>query len=97
VRVHVPVGVSYRSNPDEVREVLERIASETPHVEGAPRPEVRFTKFAESSIEFELLVWIHRKQISEDEVKSALYFAIFRAFAQARIEIPFPQRDLHIR
>src|SRR5207249_6264333 len=51
VRVHVPVGVSYRSNPDEVREILERIASQTPHVEAAPRPEVRFSKFAESSID----------------------------------------------
>jgi small-conductance mechanosensitive channel len=97
VRVHVPVGVSYRSNPDEVREILARIASQTPHVEQAPRPEVRVTKFAESSIDFELLVWIHRKQVSEDEVTSALYFAIFRAFAEAGIEIPFPQRDLHIR
>lgn len=97
VRVHVPVGVAYKSNPDEVRQILERVAAETPSVERTPPPEVRLLKFGDSSLDFELLVWINRKRLSEDEVASNLNFAIFRAFAEAGIEIPFPQRDLHIR
>ena len=97
VRIHVPVAVAYKSNPAQVREILERVAAETPRVERSPHPQVRLVKFGDSSLVFELLVWIHRKQISEDEVASDLHFAIFRALAEAGIEIPFPQREVHLR
>jgi small-conductance mechanosensitive channel len=97
VRVHVRIGVAYKSDPEQVKQILESVAVVSPHVERTPRPQVRLVKFADSSIDFELLVWIHRKQVSEDEVASDLYFAIFRAFAEAGVEIPFPQREIHVR
>ena len=56
-----------------------------------------FTTFGESSIDFELLVWIDVRRVSEKYIKSKLYFDIFEALDQAGIEIPFPQRDLHLK
>jgi small-conductance mechanosensitive channel len=60
-------------------------------------PVVRFTAYADSSINFELLVWIDVRAIPRRRVRSELYFAIFEELAKAGIEIPFPQRDLHLR
>ena len=94
--IHVPVGVAYQADPDRVREILERVATETPHVERSPAPEVWLVKFAGDTVDFELLVWIHMKQVSEHQVKSDLYFAIFRAFAAAGIEFSSP-KDIALR
>jgi len=96
VRVHVPVGVAYQADPDRVRQILERVASETPNVERAPAPEVWLVKYAANTIELELLVWIHMKQVSENKVKSDLYFAMFREFTAAGIEFSSPQ-DVQLR
>ncbi len=62
----------------------------------SPVPEVLFMEFGDSSLEFELRVWIQdidRKM----SVKSALYHKIERKFREMRIVIPFPQRDVHLR
>jgi small-conductance mechanosensitive channel len=96
VRIHVPVGVAYQADPDRVREILERVAAETPRVERSPAPEVWLVKFAGDTVDFELLVWIHMKQVSEHQVRSDLYFAIFRAFAAAGIEFSSP-KDIALR
>ncbi|HEX9595255.1 MAG TPA: mechanosensitive ion channel domain-containing protein, partial [Anaerolineales bacterium] len=97
IRLHVPVGVSYGADPHHVREVMLTVARSCPYVEPQPEPEVWFIEFGESSLNFELLVWMNIRQTSRGQVKSALYFALFQAFKAAGIEIPFPQRDLHIR
>jgi small-conductance mechanosensitive channel len=97
IRIHVPVGVSYSSDPDQVRDLMLDVARTCPGVESHPAPDVWFTEFAESSLNFELLVWMNARQTSREQVKSALYFNLFRAFKTTGIEIPFPQRDLHIR
>jgi len=96
VRVHVPVGVAYKSDPDKVREILARVATESRIVERTPPPEVELVKLADSSLDFDVVVWINRKQHSEGAVRSELYFKIVRAFAEAGIEIPFPQRDVRV-
>ena len=96
-RLHVPVGVSYGADPMRVRQILEQVASGTPTVEKSPAPEVWFVGFGDSSLNFELLVWMNIRLYSQNKVASDLYFAIFEAFKEAGIEIPFPQRDLHIR
>jgi small-conductance mechanosensitive channel len=96
-RLHVPIGVSYKSDPDQVRSILESVARETPRVLQYPPPEVWFAGFGDSSLNFELLVWINIKAEPPRQVTSDLYFTIFRAFKNAAIEIPFPQRDIHIR
>lgn len=97
IRVHVPVGVSYRSRPREVERILLDAALANRNVSRHKEPEVWFCQYGESSIDFELLVWIDARKVSESRVKSELYFAIFDALEKAGIEIPFPQRDIHIR
>ncbi|HZS49057.1 MAG TPA: mechanosensitive ion channel family protein, partial [Blastocatellia bacterium] len=62
-----------------------------------PAPEVIFRDFGDSSLDFELRVWTIQQVQTPVRLKSDLYFAIFEAFQEARIELPFPQRDLHIR
>jgi small-conductance mechanosensitive channel len=54
-------------------------------------------EYGDNSINFELLFWIDVRNTARRRVRSALYFAIFEALKAAGIEIPFPQRDLHIR
>jgi small-conductance mechanosensitive channel len=96
-RVHVPIGVSYDAAPEVVRRIMEEVAASTPNVQPAPPPEVRFANLGDSSLNFELLLWINVKEVQPERVRSDLYFALFRALKEAGIEIPFPQRDIHIR
>jgi small-conductance mechanosensitive channel len=96
-RLHVPLGVSYGADPVRVRQILEQVASRISTVEQSPAPEVWFVGFGDSSLNFELLVWMNIRKYSHQKVASDLYFAIFETFKEAEIEIPFPQRDLHIR
>ncbi|HUA33537.1 MAG TPA: mechanosensitive ion channel domain-containing protein [Candidatus Binataceae bacterium] len=96
-RLHVPIGVSYEAEPEVVRQIMERVAANTANVEPNPPPEVRFANLGDSSLNFELLVWINVKQIQPDRVRSDLYFALFQALKECGIEIPFPQRDIRIR
>jgi len=88
-------GVAYGSDTERVRETA---LSVTAHEEilSEPRPSVRFLGFGDSSLNFELLVWIRdpRKQF---HTKSLIYFELEKALRRAKIEIPFPQRDVHVR
>ncbi|MEM9977117.1 MAG: mechanosensitive ion channel domain-containing protein [Cyanobacteria bacterium P01_D01_bin.2] len=94
-RIHIPVGVAYGSNPDKVRSVLLEVGREHPDVLAAPSPEVFLIGFGDSSLDFKLLVWIRKPQ-QHLKIQSDLNFAITTAFRQNGIEIPFPQRDVHI-
>ncbi|MFO7594534.1 MAG: mechanosensitive ion channel [Pseudomonadota bacterium] len=98
-RVRVPVGVAYGSDTEKVRDVLLKIAVEHPSVisDGSmPEPKVLFLAFGESSLNFELRAFI--QNIDERlQVLSDFNFAIDAAFREAGIEIPFPQRDIHVR
>jgi potassium efflux system protein len=95
-RIRLPVGVAYSSDPKEVKEVLIEASYQHPEVLSKPPPLVFFKGFGDSSLDFELLVWIADppKQLL---IKSDLYFAIEAALRRHQIEIPFPQRDLHVR
>jgi small-conductance mechanosensitive channel len=97
IRIQLPVGVSYDADPQKVREVLLSSAEKHSEVHGYREPEVGFIRFAESSIDFELLVWIDIRNVAEKRIRSKLYFTIFEELKKAGIAIPFPQRDLHIR
>ena len=97
IRIAVPVGVSYGSNPEEVKKLLLGVAEKEPMVERYRPPAVRFIEFADSSLNFELLVWIDAQKTARKKIRSRLYFAIFKVLQNAGIEIPFPQRDIHIR
>ena len=97
VRINLPVGVSYNAEPEQVRRILVDIAGKHPEILKSPAPEVVFTEFGDSSLNFELRVWTERRVQTPKVLKSDLYFAIFAAFREHDIEIPFPQRDLHVR
>jgi small-conductance mechanosensitive channel len=97
IRIELPVGVSYRANPRQVEKILLAAAENEPLVDKTHMPTVRFVEFADSSINFELLIWIDVRKTPRRKVRSNLYFVIFEELAKAGIEIPFPQRDVHIR
>src|SRR5438477_1025219 len=97
VRFRVPVGVAYGSDVNKVRDALIAAASENPHTLKEPAPIVFLKQFGESSIEFELVVWSSEMSHRPSRFKSDLNFAIEEKLREAGIEIPFPQRDLHIR
>jgi small-conductance mechanosensitive channel len=95
-RVHVPVGVSYGSNLALVRRALIEAATDHPSVVRDPRPQVQFRGFGDSSLDVELLVWTLDPQ-NQPVLVSDLNFRIAERFAAHGIQVPFPQRDLHLR
>jgi small-conductance mechanosensitive channel len=97
IRIDLPVGVSYGADPSEVEKILLTVAEQEPLVSKETPPAVRFVEYGDSSINFELLIWIDVRKTARRLVRSALYFAIFEELRKANIEIPFPQRDIHIR
>ena len=97
VRIYVPVGVSYKTSPLAARKILLEAAEKHPMLMQYRKPEVRIAEFGENSINLEILVWIDISKIAEKDIRSQLYYTIFEAFDRAGIEIPFPQRVIHIR
>jgi small-conductance mechanosensitive channel len=97
VRFRIPVGVAYGSDVNKVREALIAAGQSNPHVLRDPAPSVFLNQFGDSSIDFELVVWSSEMSHRPSRFKSDLNFAIEKKFREAGIEIPFPQRDLHIR
>ena len=94
-RIDVPVGVSYHSDVERVRETLLEIAVSHPEVAPRPEPFVLFTAFGDSSLDFELRCFV--AQASEVfRIATEIRFEIVRLFRERGIEIPFPQRDLHL-
>ena len=97
VRLHIPVGVSYSSNPEHVRDLLLEVATSHHGVLGNPPPDVIFTEFGDSSLNFDLRVWTSDFITKPRTLRSDLNFAIRKRFTENGIEIPFPQRDIHVR
>jgi small-conductance mechanosensitive channel len=97
VRFRVPIGVAYGSDVKKVSEALIAAGASNPHVLEHPAPSVFLKEFGESSIDFELVVWSSEMSHRPSRFKSDLNFAIEEKLREAGIEIPFPQRDVHIR
>ena len=95
-RVHLPVGVAYGSDPALVRSALLEAARAHPRVLADPRPQARFVRFGESSLDFELLVWTTEPR-GQFRLKSDLNFLVASSLERHGLSIPFPQRDLHLR
>jgi small-conductance mechanosensitive channel len=96
MRLTIPVGVAYGSDVETVMRVLTAVASESPQVLKDPQPMVLFLNFGDSALDFQLRVWIadfNDRRI----IQSALIREIDRRFRVEGVEIPFPQRDLHLR
>jgi len=95
-RIRVAVGVAYGSDIDEVMRVLMAVGTGHAETRGVPEPRVRFRRFGDSSLDFELLSWIEQPA-DRGRVIHELNCEVYRAFASAGISIPFPQRDLYIK
>lgn len=95
-RLDIDVGVSYASDLDTVLKALNGVADEHPKVMKSPKHQVHLTEFADSSWEMQLRVWI--PNVKERYIlRNEIHQAIVRKFEELDIEIPFPQRDLHVR
>lgn len=97
VRFKIPVGVSHGSDVRLVERLLIETANECPDVLKSPAPAVRFIKFGTSALIFELRAWSETLVHKKGKLTSDLNFGIIEKFREHNIEIPFPQRDLHIK
>jgi len=96
LRLSIPVGIAYGSDTNRAIEVLEQVAKDSWRVSADPPPQVLFIAFGDSSLSFELRVFVR----SAEQLFAArhdLHMGIDAAFREAGIEIAFPQRDLHLR
>ena len=95
-RVDVPVGVAYGSDVEQVKEILMTCLKENQDIVAWPAPKVLFRRFGDSALDFEARGFLSNIE-NIYTVRSDLLTAIDTAFRDAGIEIPFPQRDLHVR
>ena len=95
-RVRITLSVAYGSDIDQVRSVLMDISQNNENVCKKPNPRMRFRTFGESGITLQLLFWIEKPEyrgLITDELNTAIY----KRFAVENIEIPFPQRTIHVK
>lgn len=97
VRIRIPVGVAYGTDIDLLQRVLLEVATENPKTLDDPEPSVLFSDFGDNSLNFELAVWTATMSTRPRRFISSLNFAIEKKLRENNIEIPFPQRDLHVR
>jgi small-conductance mechanosensitive channel len=95
-RLDLEVGVAYGTDPETVLELLQGVAEAHPAVLETPKAEALFLEFGDSALNFRLRAWIPRFE-EGFTIRSQLSVAINAALRDAGIQIPFPQRDLHVR
>jgi potassium-dependent mechanosensitive channel len=96
VRLHLPIGVAYGSDVKKVKAALLQAAEEHLEVLHHPSPQVFFTGFGDSSLDFELLIWTADPS-RQAPLMSDLCFRIEEIFQERQIDIPFPQRDINFK
>jgi len=97
IRLHLPLGVSYESDLEKARDLMLAVAGRTPRILQDPRPACRLMGFGDSAINLELRVWIRDPQNGVANVRSELYWGIWKEFREHNIQIPFPQRDVNLK
>ncbi len=95
-RVVIPVGIGYGCDEELALRIFKQIFDESPLVLNEPEPQVFFVGFGESSLDFSLRVFV-RELADRLPVTDDIHRRVRRAFKEHNVEIPFPQRDLHIR
>ena len=96
MRVNSRTSVAYGSDVDQVKEVLLKASEGVEHVSDDPAPRVRFREMGDSGLVFDLLAWIE-EPVYRGKVVDQLNTNVYKALNEAGIEIPFPQRDVHIK
>ncbi|MHA6717935.1 mechanosensitive ion channel family protein [Sphingomonas sp. RS6] len=97
VRVRIPVGVSYGCDLKLAQELMLRAARESPRVLDSPPPNVWLAAFGDSSVDHEILAWISDPESGVGNVRSDVLNRLWWLFKEHGIEIPLPQRDVHVR
>lgn len=95
-RFEINVGVDYSSDVNKVMKVLQEVVEKNKFVLKKPSPFIRFVDFGDSSLNFTVLFWSN-EVFRIENIKSDIRIAIFNAFAENNINIPFPQRVVHIK
>ena len=96
VRHVLPVQISYHDDPEQAMAILVSQAKAHPQVAAEPAPQAFLTLFADSGVNLELLYWLDQPDANAMQVRSAINLGIFKAFAEAGISIPFPQREVRV-
>jgi small-conductance mechanosensitive channel len=97
VRLKVPIGISYLSDPRRAIELCVEAAHQVPRVLKDPEPRCQVIGFGDSSIDLSLRIWINDPTQGRANVISEVLLEIWDRFNEHGIEIPFPQRDVHIK
>ena len=96
-RIEINVGVAYGSDLDLVKEIMLESARNHPRCSLNPGPVCYLVEFGESSVNFTLYFWVEDIVAGRMEPRSDVLFAIWHTFKERNIEIPFPQRDIHMK
>jgi len=96
MRVRVNASVAYGSDVDQVKEIMLECIKGVPHTSEDHEQVVRFTAMGESSLDFQMLVWV-KHPVFRGRVADEINTRVYKALNEAGIQIPFPQRDLHIK
>lgn len=95
IRIRIPFGVAYASDPNKVKEILLKVANENTQILTNPAPNLWFTEYADSAIVFYLLCWVNIRHLWKiNPVVSEIYFNAWYQFEKEGIVIPFPQQDV---
>ncbi len=97
IRFKIPVGVAYKEDPEKVRAIVLEAVSEIDGILKMPEPDLWFDEYGDSSLNFNLVLWTTDYTQRPNRLRSIIYYAIFKKFTEHKIEIPFPQRDLHLK
>ena len=95
-RVVINVGIAYGSNTEKAHGILEKVVGKHPEIMDDPAPLVTFEEFADSSLSFVVRCYLPNLDKRLQTIHE-LHMAIDQAFREAKIEIAFPQRDIHLR
>lgn len=97
VRIKAPIGISYSSDILAVRKIVIAAAQANDRVLNEPPPQCHLVGFGDSSVDLELRFWVKDPSNGVTNVRSAVLLEVWNRFKENQIEIPFPQRDIHIR
>ena len=97
IRLRIPIGISYRSDPRKAIALCIEAAEMVPRIQLQPEPRCQVTRFGDSSVDLELRVWVDDPQNGRGNVISEVLLGVWDRFHEHGIEIPYPQRDLHLR
>lgn len=97
IRVKIPIGVHYQSDVEHALAICVQCAEQVPRVLADPAPVCQLKSFGDNSVDLELRIWVGDPMNGVNNVRSEILRLVWRAFHEHGIEIPYPQRDLHVR